>query len=290
MFSYYFTTVGFYVSSIMVVIIVHIFLDGKPYLSLMFFTFLLGTKSHYFGQTILHGGAKYRATGRRFVERHVKFVENYRMYSISHFIKGLELMLSLIVYQTYGSTTTDSTTFLLLTASIRFLWKKIVEDWDNLSKWIKSEGIDKDVKLLKDGIFSRVKREQIIKDIELDHLYLANTDTIRVFIFKLQSIVEDELSKVLGSPNLFCAEAPSAFCKPVVVLDASSFLKEQQSKNLKKWALYNQAAWAAYDQIEVSVSQLRGRPVKKLDTGNKVAEGKRWKKLAILDNLSNQII
>jgi callose synthase len=47
----------------------------------VFFTFSLGTKSHYFGRTVLHGGAKYRATGRGFVVRHVKFAENYRMYS-----------------------------------------------------------------------------------------------------------------------------------------------------------------------------------------------------------------
>ncbi|CAI9277314.1 unnamed protein product [Lactuca saligna] len=31
-------------------------------LSAIFFTFSLGTKLHYFGRTILHGGAKYRAT------------------------------------------------------------------------------------------------------------------------------------------------------------------------------------------------------------------------------------
>ncbi|KAH0452094.1 hypothetical protein IEQ34_019393 [Dendrobium chrysotoxum] len=157
----YFTTVGFYVSSMMVVIVVHLFLYGKAYLSLsglepaimkqalmrennplkaamasqytvqlgllmalpmikeiglkrgfrtalgdiiimqlqlylVFLTFLLGTKSHYFGRTILHGGTKYRATGRGFVGRHVKFVENYKMYSISHLTKGLKLMLPLI--------------------------------------------------------------------------------------------------------------------------------------------------------------------------------------------------
>jgi len=62
----------------------------------VFFTFYLGTKSHYFGRTILHGGAKYRATGRGFVVRHVRFAENYRMYSRSHFVKGLKLMLLLI--------------------------------------------------------------------------------------------------------------------------------------------------------------------------------------------------
>ncbi|PKA48277.1 Callose synthase 5 [Apostasia shenzhenica] len=222
MLSCYFTTVGFYVSSMMVVIIVYSFLYGKLYLSLsgleaaimkqalmrgnnplkaamasqsavqlgllmalpmvmeiglergfrtalgdfiimqlqlcsVFFTFSLGTKSHYFGRTVLHGGAKYRATGRGFVVRHVKFAENYRMYSRSHFTKGLELMLLLIVYQIYGSATTDSTTFMLLSASMWFLvatwlfapfifnpsgfeWQKIVEDWDDWSKWISSRG------------------------------------------------------------------------------------------------------------------------------------------------------
>ncbi|KAL5066377.1 hypothetical protein RYX36_028114, partial [Vicia faba] len=33
----------------------------------VFFTFSLGTKMHYFGRTLLHGGAKYRATGHGFV-------------------------------------------------------------------------------------------------------------------------------------------------------------------------------------------------------------------------------
>ncbi|KAG0482012.1 hypothetical protein HPP92_010096 [Vanilla planifolia] len=222
MLSCYFTTVGFYVSSVMVVLIVYFYLYGKLYQSLsgletaimkqalmrgnnplkaamasqsavqlgllmalpmvmeiglergfrtalgdiiimqlqlcsVFFTFSLGTKSHYFGRTILHGGAKYRATGRGFVVRHVKFAENYRMYSRSHFTKGLEIMLLLIVYEIYGSAATDSITFLLVTASMWFLgatwlfapflfnpsgfeWQKIVEDWDDWTKWINSGG------------------------------------------------------------------------------------------------------------------------------------------------------
>jgi callose synthase len=123
----------------------------------VFFTFSLGTKSHYFGRTILHGGAKYRATGRGFVVRHVRFAENYRMYSRSHFVKGLELMLLLVVYQLYGDVATDSTTYILLTSSMWFLvitwlfapflfnpsgfeWQKIVDDWDDWSKWISSRG------------------------------------------------------------------------------------------------------------------------------------------------------
>ncbi|KAF8411696.1 hypothetical protein HHK36_004254 [Tetracentron sinense] len=222
MLSCYFTTVGFYVSSMMVVIIVYVFLYGKLYLSLsgleksiikharargddplkaamasqslvqigllmalpmvmemglergfrtalgdivimqlqlaaVFFTFSLGTKTHYFGRTVLHGGAKYRATGRGFVVRHEKFAENYRMYSRSHFVKGLELMILLIAYKIYGSAATDSTSFLLLTFSIWFMvvswlfapflfnpsgfeWQKIVDDWDDWTKWISSRG------------------------------------------------------------------------------------------------------------------------------------------------------
>ncbi|KAL5660448.1 hypothetical protein ACJX0J_027573, partial [Zea mays] len=222
MLSCYFTTVGFYISSMMVVIIVYVFLYGRLYLALsglefaimkqarmrgnralqaamgsqsivqlgllmalpmfmeiglergfrsalgdfiimqlqlcsVFFTFSLGTKSHYFGRTILHGGAKYRATGRGFVVRHVRFAENYRMYSRSHFVKGLELMLLLVVYQLYGDVATDSTAYILLTSSMWFLvitwlfapflfnpsgfeWQKIVDDWDDWAKWISSRG------------------------------------------------------------------------------------------------------------------------------------------------------
>uniref|UniRef100_A0A0E0K7D1 1,3-beta-glucan synthase n=1 Tax=Oryza punctata TaxID=4537 RepID=A0A0E0K7D1_ORYPU len=37
-------------------------------LASVFFTFSLGTKTHYYGTTLLHGGAEYRATGRGFVK------------------------------------------------------------------------------------------------------------------------------------------------------------------------------------------------------------------------------
>nr|CAD1834785.1 unnamed protein product [Ananas comosus var. bracteatus] len=171
MLSFYFTTVGFYFSSMLTVLTVYVFLYGRLYLVMsglessiledpriqsnlkplenalasqsvfqiglllvlpmvmevglekgfrtaigefiimqlelasVFFTFQLGSKVHYYGQTILHGGAKYRATGRGFVVVHAKFAENYRLYSRSHFVKGLELMILLIVYLVYGSPT-----------------------------------------------------------------------------------------------------------------------------------------------------------------------------------------
>ncbi|XP_004289423.1 PREDICTED: callose synthase 5-like [Fragaria vesca subsp. vesca] len=220
--SYYFSTIGFYISSLLVVMTVYAFLYGRLYLSLsgmeetitnfaatkgnnalqtamasqsvvqlglltslpmimeiglergfrtalgdtiimqlqlasVFFTFSLGTKVHYYGRTILHGGAKYRATGRGFVVRHEKFAENYRMYSRSHFTKGLELMVLLIVYMIFGSAADGSAAYLFITFSMWFLvlswlfapflfnpsgfeWQKIVEDWDDWSKWITSRG------------------------------------------------------------------------------------------------------------------------------------------------------
>ncbi|GAB4847774.1 Callose synthase 5, variant 2 [Ancistrocladus abbreviatus] len=222
MLSCYFTTIGFYVSSMMVVITVYAYLYGRLYLSLsgleaaivkfardkgdtalraamasqsvvqlgllmalpmvmeiglergfrtafgeiiimqlqlaaVFFTFSLGTKVHYYGRTILHGGAKYRATGRGFVVRHEKFAENYRMYSRSHFTKGIEIMVLLVVYRIYSSATPDSVAYIFLTVSMWFLvvswlfapflfnpsgfeWQKIVEDWDDWMKWISSHG------------------------------------------------------------------------------------------------------------------------------------------------------
>ncbi|KAI9074794.1 hypothetical protein K1719_043218 [Acacia pycnantha] len=126
-------------------------------LAVVFFTFSLGTKVHYFGRTLLHGGAKYRATGRGFVVRHEKFAENNIMYSSSHFTKGMELAMLLLCYRIYGSATIDSVAYTLITLSMWFLvcsflfapflfnpsgfkWHKIVEDWDDWSNWINSHG------------------------------------------------------------------------------------------------------------------------------------------------------
>ncbi|KAL7588235.1 hypothetical protein Lser_V15G39895 [Lactuca serriola] len=222
MLSFYYTTTGFYFSSMLVVLTVYAYLYGRLYLSLsgleraimksakakgdtalksvmasqsvvqlgllmalpmvmeiglergfrtamgdfiimqlqlaaVFFTFSLGTKLHYFGRTILHGGAKYRATGRGFVVRHEKFAENYRMYSRSHFTKAMELFILLVVYQAYGAAATSSTAYFFLTVSMWFLvvswlfapflfnpsgfeWQKIVEDWEDWSTWISNRG------------------------------------------------------------------------------------------------------------------------------------------------------
>ncbi|XP_057473917.1 callose synthase 3 isoform X1 [Actinidia eriantha] len=123
----------------------------------VFFTFSLGTKTHYYGRTLLHGGAKYRPTGRGFVVFHAKFAENYRLYSRSHFVKGLELMILLIVYQIFGQSYRGSVAYVLITISMWFMvgtwlfapflfnpsgfeWQKIVDDWTDWNKWINNRG------------------------------------------------------------------------------------------------------------------------------------------------------
>nr|XP_048330411.1 callose synthase 10 isoform X2 [Ziziphus jujuba var. spinosa] len=220
--SFFFTTVGYYVCTMMTVLTVYVFLYGRVYLAFsgldqqisetaevegnaaldavlnaqflvqigvftavpmvmgfilelgllkavfgfitmqlqlcsVFFTFSLGTRTHYFGRTILHGGAKYRATGRGFVVRHIKFAENYRLYSRSHFVKALEVALLLIVYIAYGYTSDGPGSFVLLTLSSWFLvlswlfapyifnpsgfeWQKTVDDFDDWTSWLLYKG------------------------------------------------------------------------------------------------------------------------------------------------------
>lgn len=126
-------------------------------LASVFFTFSFGTKTHYFGRTILHGGAKYRPTGRKVVVFHASFSENYRLYSRSHFVKGFELLLLLIIYELFRRSFESSVAYVLITYSVWFMsitwlfapflfnplgfsWAKIVDDWKEWNKWIKLQG------------------------------------------------------------------------------------------------------------------------------------------------------
>ncbi|TKY50586.1 Callose synthase 9 [Spatholobus suberectus] len=222
MMSFYFTTVGYYLCTMLTVLTVYAFLYGKAYLALsgvgetieeraritkntalsaalntqflfqigiftavpmifgfileqgflraivsfvtmqfqlctVFFTFSLGTRTHYFGRTILHGGARYQATGRGFVVRHIKFSENYRLYSRSHFVKGLEVVLLLIVYLAYGYNEGGALSYILLSISSWFMalswlfapylfnpsgfeWQKVVEDFRDWTNWLLYRG------------------------------------------------------------------------------------------------------------------------------------------------------
>ncbi|CAI6002608.1 unnamed protein product, partial [Closterium sp. NIES-64] len=121
-----------------------------------FFTFSLGTRAHYFLRTLMHGGAKYRATGRGFVVKHEPFAENYRLYSRSHFNKAVELLLCLIIYMLYSSLRA-STAYWLLSLSawilvlswllapfafnpLGFDWLKCCDDWEEWTAWLWAKG------------------------------------------------------------------------------------------------------------------------------------------------------
>ncbi|RID81003.1 hypothetical protein BRARA_A03621 [Brassica rapa] len=127
----------------------------------VFFTFSIGTRAHYFGRTLLHGGAsvcqQYKTTGRGFVVKHIKFSENYRLYSRSHFVKGMEVILLLVVYLACGNDEAGSVSYILLTVSSCFLafsWlfapylfnlsgferQKVVEDFKEWTKWLFHRG------------------------------------------------------------------------------------------------------------------------------------------------------
>ncbi|XP_010269904.1 PREDICTED: callose synthase 12-like [Nelumbo nucifera] len=216
MLSFFYTTVGFYFNSMMVVLTVYAFLWGRLYLALsgieksmlqssnnnkalgtilnqqfiiqlglftalpmiveislehgflnaiwdfltmqlqlssVFYTFSLGTRTHFFGRTVLHGGAKYRATGRGFVVQHKSFAENYRLYARSHFVKAIELGVILTIYASYSSLAKDTFVYIAMTISSWFLvvswimapfvfnpsgfdWLKAVYDFDDFMNWI----------------------------------------------------------------------------------------------------------------------------------------------------------
>ncbi|RHY33252.1 hypothetical protein DYB34_003243 [Aphanomyces astaci] len=69
----------------------------------LFFTFQMGNRMNYFDRTLIHGGAKYRATGRGFTIKHEKFAELFRFYAFSHFYRGVELSFLLLLFYAYGT-------------------------------------------------------------------------------------------------------------------------------------------------------------------------------------------
>lgn len=126
-------------------------------LASVFFTFQFGTKAHYYGRTVLHGVAKLRPTGDGIPVYRAKFAENYRMYSRSHFVKAMELLMLLVVYLAYGCCYRRSSLNLFLTFLIWFMvvswlfapfifnpscfeWHKIVDDWKDWRNWMENRG------------------------------------------------------------------------------------------------------------------------------------------------------
>ncbi|XP_010242908.1 PREDICTED: callose synthase 12-like [Nelumbo nucifera] len=129
------------------------FLTMQFQLASVFYTFSMGTRTHFFGRTILHGGAKYRATGRGFVVQHKSFAENYRLYARSHFVKAIELGVILTVYASHSVVAKDTFVYIAMSISSWFLvvswfmapfvfnpsgfdWLKTVYDFEDFMNWI----------------------------------------------------------------------------------------------------------------------------------------------------------
>ncbi|TMW59030.1 hypothetical protein Poli38472_007175 [Pythium oligandrum] len=68
-----------------------------------FFVFQVGTTMHYFDNNVLHGGAKYQATGRGFKITRETLVLMYKAYSSSHYRKAWELIGLCVVYGIFGN-------------------------------------------------------------------------------------------------------------------------------------------------------------------------------------------
>lgn len=125
--------------------IIHVFITGGP----LHFMFHIQTKAYYMAQTILVGGAKYRATGRGFVTQHTPMDEQFRFFASSHLYLGVEVSAALILMGIY----TDAgqyfgRTWSLWLASLSFLaspfwfnpltfeWNVVYSDYEKWLSWM----------------------------------------------------------------------------------------------------------------------------------------------------------
>ncbi|XP_078151420.1 callose synthase 12-like [Carex rostrata] len=192
------------------------FLTMQFQLSSVFYTFSMGTKTHYYGRTILHGGAKYRATGRGFVVEHKKFAENYRLYARSHFIKAIELGIILTVYAAHSVIAKSTFVYIVMSLSCWFLvvswimgpfafnpsgfdWLKTVYDFDDFMNWIWFQG----------GVFSKAEESwEVWWYEEQDHLrttglwgkLLEIVLDLRYFVFQYGIVYQLKIAN--GSTNI----------------------------------------------------------------------------------------
>lgn len=123
-----------------------VFITGGP----LHFMFHIQTKANYMTQTILVGGAQYRATGRGFVTQHTPFDEQFRFFSASHLYLGVELAAGLILMGVYSDAKQYfGRTWSLWLASISFLaspfwfnpltfdWNVVASDYVTWLRWMR---------------------------------------------------------------------------------------------------------------------------------------------------------
>ena len=124
-------------------------LSGGP----LYFIFHIETKSYYFSQTLMAGGAMYRPTGRGFVTQHSSFDENFRFFATSHIFLGFELLIALIIFGLYTTSKQYSglTWALWLTVAsfllgpfwfnpLSFEWNRIKDDYTRWTAWMAERG------------------------------------------------------------------------------------------------------------------------------------------------------
>jgi len=125
--------------------IFHVFVTGGP----LHFMFHIQTKAKFMSQTILVGGAQYRATGRGFVTQHTPMDEQFRFFASSHIYLGVELGMGLILMGVYTEAGQYfGRTWSLWLASISFLaspfwfnplsfeWPVVTSDYDQFIRWM----------------------------------------------------------------------------------------------------------------------------------------------------------
>ncbi|CAM9242110.1 unnamed protein product, partial [Phaeothamnion confervicola] len=129
--------------------VLQVFVSGGP----MYFMFHIQTRAHYFYQTLLAGGAQYRATGRGFVTHHSSFDDLYRFFANSHFYLGFELVAALVIMAFFSHAHQYvGRTWSLWLACISFIfapfwfnplsfeWAKVVEDYKKWMRWMDGGG------------------------------------------------------------------------------------------------------------------------------------------------------
>ena len=126
-----------------------VFISGGP----LYFVFHIRTRDYFYTQTILAGGAAYRATGRGFVTQHASFAETFRFFAFSHLYLGLEMIAALILFACF----TDvgqyvGRTWSLWFAALAFLyapfwfnpmsfeWERVREDLVTFEAWMRTTG------------------------------------------------------------------------------------------------------------------------------------------------------
>lgn len=128
--------------------VVRMIITGGP----LFFMFSMATKWYYFSQTLLAGGAQYRATGRGFVTKHESFSELYRFHFSSHFLAAIELKIVLALYAVFLNSPNENYSavtwplWLLATSwwlapfwfnPMAFDWDKVVADIEDWFLWMR---------------------------------------------------------------------------------------------------------------------------------------------------------